>query len=583
MNILKVKKLYILIFLIPILLVSSPLEVKAQTADLLMSVSSNNPNVGDTVTVTVWGVAEGREVLSNVSVNYNPSVLEYVSATDTATNSGSGRLAYSTSRISITFKAIGSGRANLSASGSDAVEISNPGKTYESVTGAAAPVTVEGTSTTTSSNESKDNSLKSLTLSSGTLSPDFSYSTTSYSATVPNSTTKLQVSAVPSNNAAKIISVTGADSLSVGNNNVQIVVEAEDGSRSTYTVSVRREEVTPTPTQEPTQEETQEPSTEIELDGRGGKYILLPFDNSLSIPDNFIETTFTINDDEVNGWQLEGLEDEGFYIIYAMDSSGNTDLYNYDESGNTFQRFSVDAMNALLGKNTDEEAIIQDDTIQDDSDKSNQDLADLQSKYDKDMKSRLNILIAMVILSVILIIVLINVIFRNRFLKQDLLELEDTIEDLEISKKDDYVYNDSDLNIENQGYINDSVEESAIIEEQIEDDGMEINEITNEHFENVIPQVDDSVDDSLDETSYSRENLETTDNNFIEEVEDSTQAGSEDQIIEQKEEQKEEEQAEQNDINKTKDKASDLENATLEDIFKFLNIDDFDDDDIDDL
>ena len=152
---------------------------------------------------------------------------------------------------------------------------------------------------------------------------------------------------------------------------------------------------------------------------------------------NFIETTFTINDDEVNGWQLEGLEDEGFYIIYAMDSSGNTDLYNYDESGNTFQRFSVDAMNALLGKNTDEEAIIQDDTIQDDSDKSNQDLADLQSKYDKDMKSRLNILIAMVILSVILIIVLINVIFRNRFLKQDLLELEDTIEDLEISKKDE--------------------------------------------------------------------------------------------------------------------------------------------------
>lgn len=86
---------------------------------------------------------------------------------------------------------------------------------------------------------SSDSSLKALTVSPGTLSPQFSSGNTNYSMTVSSSTTKLAVSATANHSKAKV-SVSGHNDLQVGTNWVTVTVVAEDGSRTNYSIKVTR-------------------------------------------------------------------------------------------------------------------------------------------------------------------------------------------------------------------------------------------------------------------------------------------------------------------------------------------------------
>ena len=87
---------------------------------------------------------------------------------------------------------------------------------------------------------SRDNSLKSLTLSSGTLSPEFTGSNTHYTATVGYSVTDIVVDAQLSNSSATINSITGNTDLEVGENNINITITSEAGTEAVYTIVVTR-------------------------------------------------------------------------------------------------------------------------------------------------------------------------------------------------------------------------------------------------------------------------------------------------------------------------------------------------------
>lgn len=609
MNRISRKKVYLTILLVPILFIFSNLKVNAETASLSMSVSSQNVNVGDTVTVSIKGSAGGRDTLSTVTLNYNSSVLKYVSDTELVTNEGSDKLTYSTSNVSITFEAIGPGNANLSASGSDGVELANPDATYEVLSGASASVTVAAPR-----QYSADNSLKSLSISPGTLSPSFSQSNTNYTATVPSGTTKLVVTATPSHNAAKVTSVSGADSLSVGRNDVKVVVQAEDGSTATYTIAVTRESgpavptVTPTPSLTPTpsptpvpelppievdiggkkllinsgfeessmpeafskdtmeydnqeisiatsnngdlilfyltdandengefyiyDEETDTFTEYIEIEGRGGRHIILPQKEEIEVPENFLETTFSVGGTEVSGWQLDGFENGDFYLVYAMDGQGNKGIYSFDSVDRTFQRFSSEYLKALKGGEESEELLelqASIGTLQDDLNKSNENLSNLRGEYDTDMQNRLYIIIGLSVASVIFIILLVNLLLKNKFLKEDLAENQ-TI---------DY---DSDLSD-----LDDTVAEFATTEE-----------VAPEYkFEEVSPDIGGEV--ASPDISGEEVNPDIRDQEDIVVSDSSQEKDAEDDI--------------------DKNQTSDLENASLEDIFEYLNIDDTDIDD----
>lgn len=85
-----------------------------------------------------------------------------------------------------------------------------------------------------------DNSLSSLTLSEGTLSPTFEGSKLNYTAQVSADTTSVDVSAKTVNPAASVVSITGNTNLSEGTNVISVLVQAENGNQATYKITVTR-------------------------------------------------------------------------------------------------------------------------------------------------------------------------------------------------------------------------------------------------------------------------------------------------------------------------------------------------------
>ena len=124
---------------------------------------------------------------------------------------------------------------------------------------------------------SRDNSLKSLTLSSGTLSPEFSGSTTNYTATVDYSVTDIVVDAQLSNSTATIESISGNTDLAVGENNIYIKVISEAGTEAVYTIVVTRLSA-----EESGEEEIDEADTDTEAEKEDPK-IIINEDGTVSI------------------------------------------------------------------------------------------------------------------------------------------------------------------------------------------------------------------------------------------------------------------------------------------------------------
>lgn len=88
---------------------------------------------------------------------------------------------------------------------------------------------------------SGDNTLRSLGVNVGTLNPSFRSDIRNYTMNVNHSVSQILFTPVVNHSAAKIVSGTTCN-LSVGNNTCNIVIEAQNGARNTYVVSVTRED-----------------------------------------------------------------------------------------------------------------------------------------------------------------------------------------------------------------------------------------------------------------------------------------------------------------------------------------------------
>ena len=88
--------------------------------------------------------------------------------------------------------------------------------------------------------KSSVNTLSDITVSEGTLTPEFNSNITSYTVNVDGNISSIDVSATLTDSRATIISGTGIHSLNVGDNNIVIRVESESGSILDYNINVIR-------------------------------------------------------------------------------------------------------------------------------------------------------------------------------------------------------------------------------------------------------------------------------------------------------------------------------------------------------
>lgn len=93
--------------------------------------------------------------------------------------------------------------------------------------------------TETTPTESSNSKLASLAITEGVITPEFNSDVTEYSISVPNEITVLNISATAEDSAAEV-EIVGNEELKAGENNIQIIVTAEDGSTTTYNILATR-------------------------------------------------------------------------------------------------------------------------------------------------------------------------------------------------------------------------------------------------------------------------------------------------------------------------------------------------------
>ena len=345
------KKLFgcILSLVVAVMLVFTPAEhVYAQ--GLGLSVSSSSIAVGKTVKVTV-----------SMPSGYFGTVVISSSDEGVLSNGGDGvanigdAAGYPTSQsFSFTAKAAGSCTIKAyctvvgDAEGNDAGGV---------ITGASTKVTVTSASSNNDSNSNKDNkdnsgsntgndnnankdnenkeekkssnaSLSSLVISAGTLSPEFSAATKDYTATVDYSCSSLAVTANPADSKASVTSVTGNDSLEVGENSVSVVVTAEDGSTSTYNIVVtRRAEDDP--------ENADKQDNWKKFDINGTEWTMVN-----DIPEDVVPEGFEHSKTVIDGLEYNTLHGTfgDITLVYLQSESGNG-LFVYDAAQNAAYEF----------------------------------------------------------------------------------------------------------------------------------------------------------------------------------------------------------------------------------------------------
>lgn len=327
-------------------------NIEAKASSVSLGVSSSSINIGDTVTVSV-SVPDG--ITAGVDLSFSSDVLSFVSAsTDVGVNGGTVTInlgKYSmvgTNTVSVTFKATTSGTASISASPTSAVDIDANEIT---LSGASTSITVANQAADTPANPvdpegpadtplSADNSLSSLKLSSGTLSPSFQYSVTNYTATVGYNVTSVVVSATTSNEKATIESVTGNGtvSLSVGENVIEIVVKAENGVKATYKVTVTRLEEGTTTEPTDTESETTETETATDTPLEWNGQVLQPAENIPNevVPADFEKTTVVLNNVEIPCLTFANGD---LKVLYLTNEEGTATLFVYDDVQQTVYPF----------------------------------------------------------------------------------------------------------------------------------------------------------------------------------------------------------------------------------------------------
>lgn len=302
----------ILILFSLICMVILPFQVNAASANISVS-GSSTAMVGSTVTVNVNLSSSTPMGSWQFLVNYDSSMLQLSSGNVRVADYTSVSGGEKSKNYTLKFKTLKSGTTKVSV-GSYVVYAYD--ESEMSVTGGSKSIKIMSQAELEAT-YSKNNNLSSIKVDDYELTPAFDKNTTDYKVTVPSNVEKVNVSATAEDRKSKI-SGTGEIEVAEGENKVELIVTAENGSTKKYNVVINVEDDNP---------------IQVEVDKK--KYSVVKRASSLTKPDLFEETKVKIGEVEVPGFinqtskiTLVGLKDEG----------GNISLFIY--KNNKYQKFN---------------------------------------------------------------------------------------------------------------------------------------------------------------------------------------------------------------------------------------------------
>ena len=317
---------YVLVLLLGIMMLT---PVKVEAASLSLSASRSSVEVGDTVTFTVSASnGAGRIDLSgavNESVFLDNSSQSFsVTATQagTLTVTASGVLADYDTEADQSFSRSVSVKVNSPSSGGGGSSSGSSGNNGSTSNEETTPEETPEEETP----KSTDNTLSSLSVDKGTLSPAFSSDVTDYTVDLTNSETEITISATANDSKASV-SGTGLQPLKIGANSFAVDVTSESGSRRSYIVNVN---VSETPT--------------VFLEKDGNQMGILNNLEGVDIPKGFTETKVTINGQEVTAL----VNEEGIVtLLYMQNANGEKQFFIYDPNSSDYSIYNPIALCGL--------------------------------------------------------------------------------------------------------------------------------------------------------------------------------------------------------------------------------------------
>lgn len=257
---------------------------------LSISASSTNVIKGGSVIIRI----KASEVAGKVSLSSsNPSVL----------SGGISSVWVENDTQTYTFKANENGSATVTLSAID-VSDSN-GNAYtasKSVTinvYTPAPVVL-----------SSNNNLSSLGVEGKELTPGFAQGTLEYSVEMDPETTKVNLTGSVADSSASVSGL-GERDVTDGDNRLEVIVTAQNGTTKTYVVNVKVKEYNP-----------------INVDINSKNLTVIRKKGQIEAPANYNETTLKIGDEEVNAFHSDIT---GYTLVGLKDEEGNANLYIYED------------------------------------------------------------------------------------------------------------------------------------------------------------------------------------------------------------------------------------------------------------
>lgn len=305
----KNKILYLLIAGIIFLIPKSALAVTVSTN----CSSSSSATLGNIVSVTVTGNSSDS-VMWDLSISYDSSKLQYIGGNPThyvSDNfSSSISLTYRFKTIALGNAVVKVANAEVATATGDSANSNNASCSINIVNASSSP--------TNAAKKSSDNNLKLLEVEGAVLNPEFNKDILEYNVELSSDTTKIKVNADKSDSKASISGI-GEIEVKEGQNRLEIIVTAENGSSKTYVINANVLEKEP-------------------INVKVGKenYTLIRKTGVIEPPEGYNETKVTINDEEIPAYTNEV---SGYTLVGLRDSNGNASWYIFDSDELSYTKY----------------------------------------------------------------------------------------------------------------------------------------------------------------------------------------------------------------------------------------------------
>ena len=294
--------------------------------------------VGKSFSVTIRFNADATLYAVEADVSYNSSVLRLNSVSGADYNIGNGSVKIvddgfsatkpsKTSSYTLNFTAIAAGNSNISVSLLGAGEATSKAS-------ASAAVTVVTPKPSSNAN------LASIKLSSGSLSPAFNANTTNYNVTVKYDVDEINITGSVADGKSRVAGG-GTLGLNVGNNECVLTVTAEDGTKKSYIINIKRM--------------TEEETLAAEEEARNSNPLLVVIDGvdytivnnfeGITIPTGFTQGTATRKESEITV-----LNDAAgkYQLCWLVDQNGENGAFYSRDAEDNFTKLAYINANGIM-------------------------------------------------------------------------------------------------------------------------------------------------------------------------------------------------------------------------------------------